>query len=331
MSKIREIGVDLAKAKKYREAMYLLEKAACNGDIDAINDMGVVHERNRNYEKAMEMYQFAALFGSSVAIHNAGNLYEQGRGVEKNNGLALILYKRAANLNYAHAFFKIASFYQTGKAVEKNEKKAFEWAMKGAKLELKTDDQSACLVTVGYYYELGIGVKKNINKALKYYKLASERNDVVGKFDTALIYLYKKGNKKNVKLGIDLLVETSKENYPDSFAELAILYKEGKLVEKDPEIADYWLTKGLKTRSWRALLLYSEMCLSGDNPDGKKNIEAATNALAIFLKESGEYLEDYLYQYNGIKEEYKDEINWEDLENNPDLFIENKKEEKCLA
>lgn len=69
MSKIREIGVDLAKAKKYREAMYLLEKAASNGDIDAINDMGVVHERNRNYEKAMEMYQFAALFGSSALLH----------------------------------------------------------------------------------------------------------------------------------------------------------------------------------------------------------------------------------------------------------------------
>ena len=50
MSKIREIGVDLAKAKKYSEAMYLLEKAACNGDMNAINDMGVVHERNKNYE-----------------------------------------------------------------------------------------------------------------------------------------------------------------------------------------------------------------------------------------------------------------------------------------
>ena len=330
MSKIREVGVDLAKEKNYSEAMYLLEKAAAKGDLGAVNDIGVIYERNGDYEKAMEFYKHAALFGSGVAIHNAGNLYETGKGLDTNYALAMILYKRSAKLNYPHAFHKIATFYQYGKSVEKNEKKAFEWALKGVKLELKTKEESACLITVGYYYEMGIGVKKNYNKALKYYTLAAERGNVVGKFDAALIHLYKKNNKKHTKIGIDLLIESSKQNYPDAFAELAVLYQEGKKIGKDVEIADYWLTKGIKHNSWRALLVYSDMCLSGENIDGEKKPEAAIHALAIFLAESGEYREDYQNQYNDIKNAYKDEINWDDLEKNPELFIESNME-KCFA
>ena len=327
MSKIREVGVDLAKEKNYSEAMYLLEKAAAKGDLGAVNDIGVIYERNGDYEKAMEFYKHAALFGSGVAIHNAGNLYETGKGLDTNYALAMILYKRSAKLNYPHAFHKIATFYQYGKSVEKNEKKAFEWALKGVKLELKTKEESACLITVGYYYEMGIGVKKNYNKALKYYTLAAKRGNVVGKFDAALIHLYKKNNKKHTKIGIDLLIESSKQNYPDAFAELAVLYQEGKKIGKDVEIADYWLTKGIKHNSWRALLVYSDMCLSGENIDGEKKPEAAIHALAIFLAESGEYREDYQNQYNDIKNAYKDEINWDDLEKNPELFIERNREE----
>lgn len=330
MSKIREVGVDLAKEKNYSEVMYLLEKAAAKGDLGAVNDIGVIYERNGDYEKAMEFYKHAALFGSGVAIHNAGNLYETGKGLDTNYALAMILYKRSAKLNYPHAFHKIAIFYQYGKSVEKSEKKAFEWALKGVKLELKTKEESACLITVGYYYEMGIGVKKNYNKALKYYTLAAERGNVVGKFDAALIHLYKKNSKKHTKIGIDLLIESSKENYPDAFAELAVLYQEGKKIEKDVEIADYWLTKGIKHNSWRAVLVYSDMCLSGENIDGEKKPEAAIHALAIFLAESGEYREDYQNQYNDIKNAYKDEINWDVLEKNPELFIERNRE-KCFA
>ena len=330
MSKIREVGVDLAKEKNYSEAMYLLEKAAAKGDLGAVNDIGVIYERNGDYEKAMEFYKLAGLFGLGVAIHNAGNLYETGKGLDTNYTLAMILYRRSAKLNCPHAFHKIATFYQYGKSVEKNEKKAFEWALKGVKLELKTKEESACLITVGYYYEMGIGVKKNYNKALKYYTLAAERGNVVGKFDAALIHLYKKNSKKHTKIGIDLLIESSKQNYPDAFAELAVLYQEGKKIGKDVEIADYWLTKGIKHNSWRALLVYSDMCLSGENIDGEKKPEAAIHALAIFLAESGEYREDYQNQYNDIKNAYKDEINWDDLEKNPELFIESNRE-KCFA
>ena len=330
MSKIREVGVDLAKEEKYSEAMYLLDIAAAKGDIGAVNDIGVIYERKGDYDKAMEFYQLAALFGSAVAIHNAGNLYENGKGLDTNYELALILYRKSAKLNYPNAFYKIANFYQYGKSVEKNTKKAFEWAMKGVKLELKAKEGTSCLVTVGYYYEMGIGVKKNYRKALKYYSLAAERGSAVGKFDAALIHLYKKNNKKHTNIGIDLLVESSKQNYPDAFAELAVLYQEGKKIEKDTEIADYWLTKGMKHKSWRALLVYSEMCLSGENKDGKKKPEAATHALAIFLAKSGEYQEDYQNHYNYIKNAYKDEIDWDDLEKNPETFLEDE-EEKCLA
>ena len=331
MSKIREMAVELAKAKNYEEATYLLEKAVSEGDIDAINDLGVIYERNDNYEKAMELYRLSGLLGSPVAIHNVGNLFETGLGVDRNDECAYLLYKRAASMNYPHAFYKIASFYYEGKVVDKDERKAFEWVMKGAKLELKSKDETSCLTTVGNHYEFGIWVKKNINKALKYYRLASQRGDTIAKFNLALIYLYKKGSKKSVKSGMDLLAECSKEGYPDSFAELALLYKEGKLVKKDFEMVDYWLTKGLKAGSPRALLVYAEMFLSGDNPNGKKNIEEGTKALATFLKQFDGSVGGCSCRYNDIKTTFKDEIDWVDLENNPNKYLEKEAEGKCLA
>lgn len=51
MSKIREVGVDLAKENKYSEAMYLLEKAAAKGDIGAVNDIGVIYERKEEHQQ----------------------------------------------------------------------------------------------------------------------------------------------------------------------------------------------------------------------------------------------------------------------------------------
>lgn len=321
MSVLRNIGVSLAKQGKYDDAIEMLEEAFREGDIEVLNDIGVIYERKEEYSKAMDLYERAGLLGSAVAKYNAGNLCESGKGVNVNYPEALHLYMESAKGKYAPAYFKIASFYQYGKGVERNGKLAFKWAKEGCKYELNSSDGTGCLVNTGYYYEKGIGVKRNYTKALKYYMLAANRKSDVGMFDAVLIYLYKKPNKKNIKRGMVLLYRSARLNYPDAFAELSSIYQEGKIEKQNYDMSSKFLLEGLNKSSWRALLMYARLLISGENPYIKVNIPRAEHAIAMYLANSGEYYEDYLWQYNALKKDFKSKIDFKSIEEDPDMYI----------
>lgn len=329
MSKEREIGVDLAKQGKYKDALFFFDTAFAKGDLDALSDAGVVCERNKDYKTALNFYQKASMLGSGVATYNAGNLYENGKGAKKELYLSYLLYRKSAQQKYARAYYKLAKFYENGIVVKKDLKQAFKLIIEGTKFESKYDDDPACLITAGYYFEMGIGTKQNNKMAYKYYMKAVKHGSSVGMYNSALCLLYK-NKKKNIKKGLDLLIKATEQKYPDAFAELSVIYKEGKFVNKDKEMSDYWLNEAMNNKSWRALLIFADMCLCGDGDEKKVDITSATRAISIFLANSGEYFEDYKYLYTDIKNEYKDLIDWENIEKDPDSYLE-KDNKNCLA
>jgi TPR repeat protein len=333
MSKEREIGVDLAKQEKFDDALFFLETAFYKGDISALNDMGVVFERKKNYEVAMKLYQQTSMLGSGVATFNAANLFEKGKGTEQDSYFSYLLYKKSTDQKCAEAFYKLSKYYQNGIVVKKDDRKAFELVKKGTKLEAKSKEDSACFVTVGYFYEAGIGTKQNFKKAFKYYMKAVKKGSSLGMYNAALCLLYrsnKKNIRKNARKGIELLVEATKKNYADAFAELATIYREGKFVTKDLDMSDYWLTEAMKKKSWKALLIYADICLSGENPDKKIDIQNATLTISTFLGRPSEYFDDYKDMYENLKNEYKDLLDWESMEKNPSAYS-NSENKDCAA
>ena len=199
--------------------------------------------------------------------------------------------------------------------MKKDERKAFELVKKGTKLEAKSKEDSACFVTVGYFYEAGIGTKQNFKKAFKYYMKAVKKGSSLGMYNSALCLLYrsnKKNIRKNARKGIELLVEATKMNYADAFAELSTIYREGKFVTKDLDMSDYWLTEAMKKKSWKALLIYADICLR-EKTQIKRLISKMLLFYSTFLCRPSEYFDD-IRTCRNLKNDIKIYKNWESLE-----------------
>ena len=328
MKNLRLIGIELAEEGKYNEAIIMLKKAYDYGDFPALNDIGVIFEKNEEYEKAFECYIECTEKGIPVSFYNVGNLYEKGYGVKQDYKKAFEYYLESAKRKYCNAFDKISTFYNEGIYVEKNDKKAFKMALKGTKYETKYVFDPACNNSVGYYYQKGVGVKMNLKKSLKYYEKAAKLGSALGMYNTGLIYTYKPSSEKKINIGINYLIKAGKNKFYDAYGALANLYLEGKVVPKDIGLAEFWVNKGLENRSWGSLLTYTKMCLNGENLSKEIKLDVAEHAIALYIARSDEDYTYYLKQYNLLKEEYRNVIDWDDIELNAESYL-NKDRKVC--
>ena len=98
------------------EGMQWLQKAAEQGDVAAENLLGVyevtpVREWTPHPDKAAEHFRKALEGGNSQAAVNLGDLYSLGYGVQKNDDLAISLWKAAAEAGEASARIKLFATY----------------------------------------------------------------------------------------------------------------------------------------------------------------------------------------------------------------------------
>ena len=324
---LRTIGIEYAENENYEEAALFLQKAYDNGDVLAINDMGVVFEKHHEYKKARECYEYCMKY-CSTSVYNLGNLYEQGWGVDQSYETAWTLYMRAAAKGYYRAYYKLALFEQHGYLGKENPKKAFEYASKGSQIEAKTpnDNDGACTLTVGYYYEYGIGTKLNYKKALKYYSLACNLGNRVGFYNLAMAYLHGRGAKKDTKKAFNLLLESAKRHYPPAFEKLYEFYCDNEYGMEDQELAEFWLYKALDHKEISSFLIYAERCLKGENSSKTVDIEQAERAIRDYLRYTDPSFEEEAEMYKQLKQELPSVLDWDALEANP-----NKKTILCKA
>lgn len=97
--------------------------------------------------------------------------------------------------------------------VEQDPKKAFFWISKAANRE---EPQAQYLL--GYMYENGIYVAKNVKKAVEWYKKSAMQGDVLAQYNLALIYKEGKGSVS--------------KNVHEAFKWLQMVQKEERRVEK---------------------------------------------------------------------------------------------------
>lgn len=139
------LPLDLALAKQY------IEKAAYLGFAKAQLKMG----------QAYELCQLACDFNPALSLHYYGLAAKQG------------LPEACLGVSRWFLFGYDGSF-------SKNEQLAYKYAQLAAKSGLATGE-----FAMGYYYEIGIHVEKNIKEARKWYELAADHGnkDAVGRLD----------------------------------------------------------------------------------------------------------------------------------------------------
>ncbi|KAH7018192.1 LOW QUALITY PROTEIN: uncharacterized protein B0I36DRAFT_335461 [Microdochium trichocladiopsis] len=132
---------------------------------------------------AKQYIEKAAYLGFAKAQLKMGQAYELCQlACEFNPALSLHYYGLAAKQGLPEACLGVSRWFLFGYegSFAKNEQLAFKYAQLAAKAGLATGE-----FAMGYYYEIGISVDKNITEARKWYELAADHGnkDAVGRLD----------------------------------------------------------------------------------------------------------------------------------------------------
>ena len=189
------IGIEHYKKEEYSEAAKWYKKAAEQGHAEAQCQLARCyswgHGLTKDYSKAFEWYKKAAEQGHAEAQCQLADCYFWGHGLTKDYSKAFEWYKKAAEQGNAEAQGSLGYCYGTGSGTAKNEAEAFKWYKKA----VEQGDMNAQENIASYYrkaaeqgdadaqynfgkcyeYGHGIGIKKDINEAIKWYQKAAEQ------------------------------------------------------------------------------------------------------------------------------------------------------------
>jgi len=260
----------------YKQALPLLEKAANQGQIDAINHLGYMYDNGlegveENNERAVEWYKKGVEKGNSDSMERLANIYYYEDDVECDykelvqlcEKSIAITEKESKDKGYDYfisndCYTILGDCYVSGTGVQKNEQKAFELYSK--------DNLMTGLSRQGDCYRFGIGVQKNKEKAFRCYYDAADGGSWYNRYDLAVIYeegeLVKKDVKKAFKIYKDLadvvMESNTLQDWADPVISLAKCYVEGigtkqnvqeginlykKCIEVDDPMAEYCLAR----------------------------------------------------------------------------------------
>lgn len=199
---IKKMAFDAKENQNYQEALRLFELSAQKDDLDSTVEMGILLtdpeiESLFDPQKGIAYYEKAAQQNHPVAWNNIGALYHNGIGYSFNIKKAIQAYGKSAELGDGMALANLGDLYYFGEHVLQDYDKALDFYQKAEKkyyynydkiseiyyqlrdyknllVYLKKDyDQSYSGIYYGIIYELGMGVKADLKKAIKYFEQAN--------------------------------------------------------------------------------------------------------------------------------------------------------------
>ena len=191
-----------------KQGFELLQKSAKQGNAKAQLLLGGMYRDGRGVEQdnkqAFAWIQKSATQGNTAAQNDLGYLYEQGMGVDRDFQKARLWYLKAAEKGFDGAQLCLGNIYRDGLGVEEDINEAKKWYVKAAKkgnekaasellrIEQEADPKkklknkivasykgdSKAMAEVASMYLMGIGVEKNEEYALEWFKKAFEYGNV---------------------------------------------------------------------------------------------------------------------------------------------------------
>lgn len=245
---------------------------AKEGDAVAQNEVGGWYYRGRhvkqNYEEALQWWAKSARQGNVQAIGNMGLCYQTGHGIEADSLKAAKLYQRSIKEGNEVLFTQNVKLANNGSVFSN--------------------------MLVASCYRMGIGVSKDVNKAVPFLIAAAKKDCVSAQRDLALIYLNSKkmqdalawfkkgvdngdvvctfyygkmlaegvGVKKDPKGGANYLLQAADAGFSQAIYEVGNCYMNGDGLTKNAEQAVKWYKqaagKGVSKAQWVLAQCYRE-------------------------------------------------------------------------
>lgn len=173
----------LGQARNVREAIVWLKRAAGQADEDnphALHELGLLHEKPNNvvpHDEAYsrELFTQAAQLGYAPSQFKLGSAYEYGAltcPVDPRRSIAW--YTKAAGKNDGESELALSGWYLTGSegVLKQSDSEAYLWARRAATKGIPKAEYA-----VGYYSEVGIGVKADLEEAKRWYMRAAAQGN----------------------------------------------------------------------------------------------------------------------------------------------------------
>ena len=179
-------------------AAELLKKSAAQGYAPAQTDLGAAYANGaglpQDYAEAAKWYRKAAEQGDTLAEYTLGRIYLAGRGVPKDAGEGVKWLKKAAAADQPDAMLALGDIFLTGiEDVKIDFKQAFAWFEKAVER-----GRINGLNSLGFMYEHGSGVDRNLPRAVECYHEAAEKGDARGQMNLGRLYLDGQGVERNL-------------------------------------------------------------------------------------------------------------------------------------
>lgn len=187
----------------------------------------------------------------------------------------LVKYEKLASLNNEDAIYMLARHYQD----KSNFVKAFSYLTR-----IVNTQNPSYLRKIGYFFEKGLGVEANKEKAFEFYLKSARLGDYISQYNIAICYLNGVGVEKDVDKAFNFAYQSAVQNYEKASILLANMYKNGIGCDKDPKVALTTLER-CSEESGAVLYLRSLLLL-----DGKSEI--ANPELAVKLLQKGAFNND---------------------------------------
>jgi TPR repeat protein len=162
--------------QSWAQARAWMEKAAAQGNLQAIGDLGVMYLRGygvkQDYDRARALLEKSANGGHPTAQLLLGDLYADGRGVKQDYVQAKAWYEKAVAQGETEAMVALGVMYERDDWVEKDLARAREMYQKAAER-----GNIEGMVDLGLMYERGEGGGKDLAKAREWYQKAADRGN----------------------------------------------------------------------------------------------------------------------------------------------------------
>mmetsp|Transcript_7202 Transcript_7202/g.6476 ORF Transcript_7202/g.6476 Transcript_7202/m.6476 type:complete len:442 (-) Transcript_7202:327-1652(-) len=330
--------------KDFKKAWEKLLRAKERRNPRALNNLGIMYykkvipdNRGNHEERAFECFREAANQGYIKAYTSLGICYETGRGAPKNLEKALEYYKLSSEAGDPDGLYHLAYFKMEEAAREDNDTAKYEEAVElFREVKFKDPKNGDAYYYLGFFYESGFGVERDMETAFGYYSKAASLE--VAKAWCKLGNFYSDGVggvEADTNQALHCYLEAAKLNDDEAMNHLGVMYEEGIGVVADTEKAYEYYQKSANLGNAKAKLNIGHMHESGklgdrDNENALKMYHEAaesgctTATMLLSFRQKDTAIQDILQSYLHERIETKDTGEIEPTEEDPKAPVDPK-------
>lgn len=224
----------------------------------------------KDFLESSEWYKKSVLENYKYSQYSLGKLYMDHKIVydtnneKQNYEIAYNLFKQSALQDNAYASFELGKMTQKGIGTildKAASHKHYEIALNGFLTMLNEREDDNLLYRVEKMYQEGNGVEIDIEKAIEYFKEASNLNNVNAQL--ALANIYMKRDNEYIEKAINLLVQLAEKNNDMAQYSLGKIFINEEYINFDSDVAINWFHKSAKSGNQYAQYQLGKIYLEG--------------------------------------------------------------------